>query len=116
MSLCRKALLTPRMTTQNLRQPTPLSPLSALTGGLPPSRKQVSRIDSLVQRGHERCLCPARKQLDHSAPKERTPQHQCGATREHDHLAVIACRGLSQVMVVVPRKSKVAGTQHACSP
>nr|AAH30414.1 Small nucleolar RNA host gene 11 (non-protein coding) [Mus musculus]AAH49241.1 Small nucleolar RNA host gene 11 (non-protein coding) [Mus musculus] len=33
MSLCRKALLTPRMTTQNLRQPTPLSPLSALTGG-----------------------------------------------------------------------------------
>ena len=27
------------------------------------------RIDSLVQRGHERCLCPARKQLDHSAPK-----------------------------------------------
>uniref|UniRef100_A0A8C6HAM9 Uncharacterized protein n=1 Tax=Mus spicilegus TaxID=10103 RepID=A0A8C6HAM9_MUSSI len=33
MGLCRKALFTPRMTTQVLRQPTPLFPLSALAGG-----------------------------------------------------------------------------------
>lgn len=64
----------------------------------PPSRKQESRIDSLVQRGHARCLYPERKQLDPGAPKERTPQ--CGKTRERDCLTVIACWGLIQAMVV----------------
>lgn len=52
-----------------MQQPTHLLPTLRSHWWAPLSRKQVSGTDILAQRGRERCVYPARKQLDHGAPK-----------------------------------------------